>query len=140
MQRDVVSLIDICASKETNMRKDLSKYFVPGIIDYSNRYVEAFKASIHRDNGIGNSGNEVLILLNSISSIEKRQFKCGVYSKGPTVKYWRIHLQNSLYYDFDHKTGLAIIALWKRHFLEDEFTMTEESKAYEKQSRREENA
>ena len=33
MQRDVVSLIDICASKETNMRKDPSKYFVPGTID-----------------------------------------------------------------------------------------------------------
>jgi len=123
------------------MKNDLSKYFVPGIIDYTSRYVEVFKASISRDKGVSNSDNEVLINLNNISSIEKRQFRCGVYNKGPVHDYWTVHIQNSThYYQFEYHTGLAIVLLWKRHFREGGYTMADESKMYEKQLRREENA
>ena len=123
------------------MKNDLSKYFVPGIIDYTSRYVEVFKASISRDKGVSNSDNEVLINLNSISSIEKRQFRCGVYKNGPVHDYWTVHIQNSTHnYQFEYHTGLAIVLLWKRHFREGGYTMIEESKMHEKQLRREENA
>ena len=72
------------------MKNDLSKYFVPGVIDYTSRYVEVFKASINRDKGVSNSNDEVLINLSNISSIEKRQFKCGTYSKQHTLLSVRI--------------------------------------------------
>tara|TARA_B100000035_G_scaffold249473_1_gene218273 strand:- start:1556 stop:1966 length:411 start_codon:yes stop_codon:yes gene_type:complete len=127
-------LIDTCASKETNMENDLSKYFVPGMINYTSRYVEAFKALICRDKGVRNSDNEVLINLNSISSIEKRQFRCGVYSKGPIHDFWTVHIQNSAhYYEFEYHTGLAIVLLWKRHFREGGYRMEKERPFYEKQ-------
>ena len=123
------------------MENDLSKYFVPGMIDYTSRYVEVFKALICRDKGVRNSDNEVLIDLDSISSIEKRQFRCGVYSKGPVHDYWTVHIQNSThYYQFEYHTGLAIVLLWKRHFREGGYTMAKELKLYVKQIRREENA
>ena len=123
------------------MKNDLSKYFVPGIIDYTSRYVEAFKASISKHKGVSNSDIEVLINLNNISSIEKRQFRCGVYNKGPVYDYWTVHIQNSThYYQFEYHTGLAIVLLWKRHFQEGGYTMAEELKIYVKQLRREENA
>jgi len=123
------------------MENDLSKYFVPGVIDYTSRYVEVFKASINRDKGVSNSNDEVLINLNNISSIEKRQFKCGVYHDGPVHDYWTVHIQNSAhYYQFEYHTGLAIVLLWKRCCRYGGWHMEEDRKLYEKQLRREKNA
>ena len=112
------------------MRKtNFENVFVQGIIDYDSHFVEAFKASITRDKGVSNSDNEVLIYLNSISSIEKRQFRCGVYSNGPVHDYWIVHIQNSThYYQFEYHTGLAIVLLWKRHFREGRWNMQEDIK------------
>ena len=123
------------------MENDLSKYFVPGIIDYTSRYVEAFKALIDRDKGVRSSDNEVLINLSSVSSIEKRQFRCGVYHNGPVHDYWTVHIQNSAhYYQFEYHTGLAIALLWKRHFRYGGWHMEEDRKLYVKELRREQNA
>ena len=111
------------------MRKtNYENIFVPGIIDYDSRFVQALKAIINKDRGISNSDNDVLLCLSDLSSVEKRQFRCGVYSDGPVHDYWIIHMKNSREYDFEYKTGLAIIELWKRSFREGKWNMQEDAK------------
>lgn len=111
------------------MRKtNYENIFVPGIIDYDSHFVQAFKARINRDKGVVISENDALLCLSGVSSIEKRQFKTGVYSDGPVHDWWVVHMKNSLEYDFEYKTGLAIIELWKRHFREARWNMQEDIK------------
>ena len=110
--------------RETNYEN----IFVPGIIDYDSRFVEALKAHITRDAGVSNAENEVLISLSQISSIEKKQFKCGVYNKGPVHDYWVVYLKDAIAYCFEYKTGLAIVELWKRSFREGKWNMQEDTK------------
>lgn len=110
--------------RETNYEN----VFVPGIIDYDSQFIQAFKASIHRDKGISNSKIDVLLCLSEISSIEKKQFKCGVYNKGPVYEFWIVWMKNSLEYSFEYKTGLAIVELWKRFFREGRWNMQEDMK------------
>lgn len=111
------------------MRKtNYENIFVPGIIDYDSHFVQALKAAINRDRGISNSDNDVLLCLNDLSSVEKRQFRSGLYNKGPVYDYWIVYMKNSREYDFEYKTGLAIIELWKRHFREGKWNMQEDIK------------
>lgn len=110
--------------RETNYEN----VFVPGIIDYDSQFIQAFKASIHRDKGISNSKIDVLLCLSEISSIEKKQFKCGVYNKGPVYEFWIVWMKNSLEYSFEYKTGLAIVELWKRYFREGRWNMQQDMK------------
>ena len=107
---------------------NFEEVFVPGIIDYNSRFVQAFKALINKDKGVLNSDNEVLLCLGDLSSAEKRQIRCGVYSDGPVHDYWTIYMKNSREYDFEYKTGLAIIELWKRSFREGRWNMQEDAK------------
>jgi hypothetical protein len=111
------------------MRKtNYENIFVPGIVDYDSCFVQAFKASIHRDKGVSNAENDVLLCLSQISSIEKKQLKCGVYNKGPIHDYWVVWMKDTAAYSFEYKTGLAIIELWKRHFREGRWNMQEDIK------------
>ena len=107
---------------------NFEKVFVPGIIDYDSRFVEAFRAAINKDKGVSNSNNEALFCLSDISSIQKRQIVCGVYSDGPVHDYWTVYMKNSREYDFEYKTGLAIVELWKRSFREGRWNMQEDIK------------
>ena len=122
------------------MKNDLSKYFVPGIIDYTSRYVEAFDASF-TNSGVKITDNEVLINLNNISSIEKKSYNHDYHRFAGDFTYWKVYIQGSgHYYQFDYHTGLAITLLWKRHFREGGYSRDKELKLYEKDVRREENA
>jgi hypothetical protein len=122
------------------MKNDLSKYFVPGVIDYTSRYVEALDASFTAS-GVKTTNNEVLINLNNISSIEKKSYDHYNSCRSEDFTYWKVYMQGTgHHFQFDYHTGLAIVLLWKRHFREGGFNRDEELKLYEKQLRREENA
>jgi hypothetical protein len=114
------------------MKIDFRKVFVPGIIDYSNRFVEAFKAHITKLGGIKNSDNEVILNFSSVASIEKKKFATGVYGDGPVYEYWKVYMKDRQTYEFEFKTGLAIVMLWKRHTREGRWDMQEDKKINKK--------
>jgi len=111
------------------MRKtNFETIFVPGIIDYNSHFVEAFKANITKLKGISNSDREVFLCFNNVSSIEKKKFATGVYGDGPVHEYWKVYMKDRQTYEFEFKTGLAIVELWKRHFREGRWNMQEDVK------------